>query len=187
MNHRAHNELTVKVLSMADYGLSMPQLIMAVMLVSMGVMCYYFAPLAFLYGEVELFALITNVVLLAMILGLTFLALLTLPWIQAGAVHAFFTIFPCDRKLKTLVLKNMQSHQSRNRNTAIMFSVALSFLIFAGCIFELVGGVMMKAVSSQVAGDIRTINIRPAALDSLLDEDKISEYLAAQRDVDGAV
>lgn len=50
MNHRAHNELTVKVLSMADYGLSLPQLIMATMLVSMGVMCYYFAPLAFLYG-----------------------------------------------------------------------------------------------------------------------------------------
>lgn len=42
-----------------------------------------------------------------MILGLTFLALLTLPWIQAGAVHALFAVFRCDRKLKTLVLKNM--------------------------------------------------------------------------------
>lgn len=60
-----------------------------------------------------------------------------------------------------------------------MFSVALSFLIFAGCIFELVGGVMQKAVRSQVAGDIRTVNIRPAALDSLLDEDRLTEYLSA--------
>lgn len=187
LNHRAQSELTIKVLSMADYGLSLPQLVMALMLVGMGVMCYYFAPLAFLYGEVELFALITNMILLAMILGLTFLALLVLPGLQAGVVHALLAVFACDRKLKTLVLKNMESHQSRNRNTAIMFSVALSFLIFAGCIFQLVGGVMQKAVSSQVAGDIRTVNIRPAALDSLLDEDKLTEYLAAQRDLDGAV
>jgi hypothetical protein len=64
---------------MSDYGLSVPQMIMACMLVGMGVMCYYFAPLAFLYEKVELFAMITNVILLTMILGLTFLALLLLP------------------------------------------------------------------------------------------------------------
>jgi hypothetical protein len=68
-------------MSLQDYGLSMPQLIMAFMLVTMGVMCYYFAPLAFLYEKVELFAMITNIILLTMILGLTFLALLLLPYI----------------------------------------------------------------------------------------------------------
>ena len=54
---------------------------MAVMLVVLGVMTYYVAPTAFIYKNYELFFTILNSVLILMILGLTFISILLLPFI----------------------------------------------------------------------------------------------------------
>ena len=79
LNHRAATEITVQIKKLQDYGLSLPQFIMAIMLVVMGIFTYYVAPTAFLYGKYELFFTILNSVLIMMILGLTFVAILILP------------------------------------------------------------------------------------------------------------
>jgi hypothetical protein len=43
--------------------------------------------------------------------------------------------FRKDKILYHIVLKNLDSHRSRNKKTALMFSIALAFLIFAGGTF----------------------------------------------------
>jgi hypothetical protein len=55
---------------------------MASMLVILGVFTYYVAPMSFIYGNYELFFLIMNGILLMMILGMTFIAILLLPYLQ---------------------------------------------------------------------------------------------------------
>jgi len=55
---------------------------MASMLVILGVLTYYVAPMSFIYGNYELFFLIMNGILLMMILGMTFIAILVLPFLQ---------------------------------------------------------------------------------------------------------
>lgn len=60
-------------------GMSVPQLMLALMLVIMGVITYYLAPMAFIYQKYALFFMILNLVLILMILGLSFLSLLLLP------------------------------------------------------------------------------------------------------------
>ena len=109
------------------------------MLVVLGIFTYYVAPTAFLFGNYELFFYILNGVLLLMILGLTFVSILILPYIQAAFLNIFLLVVRKDRKLKTLVMKNMESHQNRNTKTSIMFAICLSFLIFAGSTFILLG------------------------------------------------
>lgn len=104
------------------------------MLITIGVLTYYVAPASFLYNRIDIFLFIMNLILICMILGLTFIALLILPFLQA-LILIIITKCLCrrDKKLHTLVVKNLKSHERRNIKTSLMFSVALSFIIFAGC------------------------------------------------------
>ena len=51
-----------------------------------------------------------------------------------------------DRRLKTIISQNMAAHQERNTKTAIMFAICLSFLLFAGSTFILVGNLMIAVL-----------------------------------------
>jgi hypothetical protein len=79
--HRAANELTVSMKRLENMGMSVPQLMLAILLVFLGILTYYFAPLSFLYRNYTLFFMILNLILIMMILGLSFLSLLTLPYL----------------------------------------------------------------------------------------------------------
>ena len=118
------------------------------MLVVLGIFTYYVAPTAFLFGNYELFFYILNGVLLMMILGLTFVSILVIPYIQTAFLNIFLFVMKKDRKLKTLVMKNMESHQKRNTKTSIMFAVCLSFLIFAGSCFILLGDLIKSQLEN---------------------------------------
>jgi hypothetical protein len=133
------NEITVKIKRLEEVGLSVNQLIVAVMLVFMGVLTYYVAPMSFLYGNYSLFFFILNFVLILMIIGMALVSILLLPYIEILLVKLFLLIGRKDKNLYKVVAKNLEGHSSRNTKTAIMFTVALSFLIFAGSTFELIG------------------------------------------------
>jgi hypothetical protein len=139
MYHRSAGELAVSIKSLEEYGLSLGQLLMSILLVVLGVLTYYVAPSSFLYGKFEVFFGILNSLLLMMILGLTFVSVLLLPMVQRGLLSIFLCFCRKDRKLKQVILKNLESHKKRNTKTAIMFAICLSFLIFAGSTFALLG------------------------------------------------
>lgn len=137
--HRSVNEITVQMKRLENMGMSVPQLTLGLLLVVVGVVHYYFAPMSWIYKNYTLFFIILNLVMIMMILGLAFLSLLLLPYLQKTLVWLFLLVRPSDRNLKTMILKNLQAHEGRNTKTAMMFVIALGFLIFAGCIFELMG------------------------------------------------
>lgn len=133
--HRSINEMTVKIKRLEEMGLSLNQLIIAVMLVFMGVLTYYVAPMSFLYKNYSLFFFILNLVLILMILGLAFVSILLLPYCETMFVKLFTLIYRKDKNLEKVIMKNLEGHEKRNTKTAIMFTIALSFLIFAGSTF----------------------------------------------------
>jgi hypothetical protein len=49
-------------------------------------------------------------------------------------------------------MKNLASHKQRNTKTAMMFVIAMSFLIFAGCVFELMGRLIVSQVEQTMGG-----------------------------------
>ena len=167
-------------------GMSITQLILALTLIGMGVLTYYVAPLTFIYKNYAAFFMILNFVLILMILGLSFLSLLILPWLQRQLVSVFLCFKPSDRTLKSLINKNLSSHEQRNTKTAMMFVIALSFLIFAGCVFELMGRLIISQLEISMGGvDLYASSVfSPTAY---LDDLKMSQFLEEQRAYDGAI
>ena len=49
-------------------------------------------------------------------------------------------------------MKNLVTHRGRNTKTAMMFVIAMSFLIFSGCIFELMGTLILSQVEITMGG-----------------------------------
>jgi hypothetical protein len=87
-----------------------------------------------------------------------------------------------DRVLKPIVLKNMQGHDRRNSKTTLMYTLALSFLIFAGTGFGLQGKVISDTIASSLGGHIAVIT---AGSDPYgLDEEKIREFFVIQNERD---
>jgi predicted lysophospholipase L1 biosynthesis ABC-type transport system permease subunit len=146
--HRSAGEFLVQIKSLEKFGLSVNQLILASMLVILGVLTYYVAPASFLLGDYELFFGILNSLLLMMILGLTFISILLLPKVMRFWVRVFICCKPKDKNLKIIVMKNLKSHKKRNIKTAIMFAICLSFLIFAGSTFALIGNLIESTLET---------------------------------------
>ena len=80
--------------------------------------------------------LILDSVLALIIIGLTFLC--TLLFTMLEKVLLWLTLNSICRRDKSMYLviaKNMEAHSKRNIKTSIMFSLALSFLIFSAVSF----------------------------------------------------
>jgi hypothetical protein len=43
---------------------------------------------------------------------------------------------PRDRKMKTIILKNFETHGSKNLKASMMFMITLAFLVFTGANFK---------------------------------------------------
>lgn len=139
------------------------------MLVVLGVLTYYVAPVSFLFQKIELFFLILNGLLLIMILGLTFLSMLLQPKLEALFLKLSMCMCKRDRNLNRVISKNMESHSGRNLKTAIMFGICLSFLIFAGGTFKLLGELIVSQLEISVGSDLYGVVVNPVSLPSFID------------------
>ncbi|KRX08929.1 hypothetical protein PPERSA_09033 [Pseudocohnilembus persalinus] len=129
--HRSINEMTVHVIKLEKMGISLPQTIIALTLIFVGLVSYYLAPQAFLNEDFGLFLLIINLIMILMILGFTLLANLFQPILEKLIVSLFICVYPKDKGLKSLILKNLKGHAKRNNKTTLMYTVSLAFLIFS--------------------------------------------------------
>lgn len=93
-----------------------------------GLSIYYFLPIAMLELNLQLILRIFFLILLGMLLGLTILSLNLVRLLEILIVHAFL-VFEA-KSLKGLVLKNLETHKTRNKMTSLIFALALGFIIF---------------------------------------------------------
>lgn len=83
---------------------------------------------------------------------------------------------PNDRVLSSLIMKNLASHRNRNTKTAMMFVISMSFLIFAGCVFELMGKLIMTQLELTTGGvDLYSTSLLSKI--NYLDEGRIMQFL----------
>ena len=97
---RSAGELAVSMKALQEHGLSVNQLLFAILLVVLGALTYYVVPSAFLFKQYGLFFGVFDVILLLLLLGMTFLAVLFLPFLQRFFVVIFLWIIRQDLKLK---------------------------------------------------------------------------------------
>ena len=58
------------------------------------------------------------------------------------------------RRFISLVLNNLAAHRPRNQKTGIMFTVAITFVVFVGSIFFLQGASLVSNVRVAFGADI---------------------------------
>jgi hypothetical protein len=79
-------------------------------------------------------------------MGLAFVSILLLPFVQTMFLKLFLLFMRKDKNLEKVVAKNLESHANRNTKTAMMFTIALSFLIFSGSTFQLIGNLVVATL-----------------------------------------
>ena len=149
------------------------------MLVVLGFITYYCVPLTFYYQKTQWFLFIFDALLIMIIIGLTFMSVLIFEFVEKGLL-ALLMISCCkrDRRLKEVVSKNLDGHRKRNSKTSIMFTLALSFLIFAASSFTLLSGLIEGEVITLFGSDLYIDSIF-ATNGVYLNETLLTEFLVA--------
>ena len=100
----------------------------AVIAIFYGLSQYLFLPLSLLTFELGLLLSIFFITLMGIFLGLTVLSLNFQYIVEKFVTRIFF--FWASVSFRTLILKNLLAHKIRNRQTSVMYSLSLGFIIF---------------------------------------------------------
>ena len=93
-----------------------------------GVTIYYLLPLALMSFNLNLLSQIVIFILLGLLFALTILAFNIQSTLERilTRVFLFFEL----KSMRVMVVKNLSAHRKRNQMTALIYSLALGFLIF---------------------------------------------------------
>ena len=149
-------ETKVQQIKLENLGISPPQLALSICLVVLGYMTYYVAPVSFLKQDMKTFTLMLNFVIIFMVIGLSFLSLLVLKWVELGVLKVLLnSCYWRSIKSEWIVQKNLWNHFSRNWKTALMFTLTLAFLIFSTANLDnieyLITAVFWELVGADIA------------------------------------
>ena len=159
-------------------------MIVAIMLVVIGFITYYLIPWSFYEQQQILMFMLLNLLLILIIVGLTFICVLLFKFVEA--IILWIVMHTCcwrDRRLYTIVVKNMDGHRARNSKTSVMFTLSISFLIFAASSFTLISTLISKTYESLLGADIMAQGVADSG--NYLNEIPIAEFLDNQKVADG--
>jgi hypothetical protein len=108
-----------------------------------------------------------------LVIGMTFICTLLFNLLEKSML--WLTLNTCcrrDKKLHELISKNMYGHQKRNNKTSIMFTLAISFMVFSSTAFSIITEMTEKLTYSLIGADIYV-----DTGGEYLDEDYLSSYL----------
>jgi hypothetical protein len=150
------------------------------MLVVLGVVTFYLVPSSFINQNMSLFFFVFNMILVMIIFGMTFLAVLIFALLER--LLKWLTLQTCcrkDRSLSDLIQKNMDGHRKRNSKTSIMLTLSLAFSIFASATFLMINTLITSEVKSLAGSDLYANAISG---NSFLDEPALRDFLDGQPD-----
>eukprot|EP01107_Rhizomastix_libera_P002165 TRINITY_DN13874_c0_g1_i1.p1 TRINITY_DN13874_c0_g1~~TRINITY_DN13874_c0_g1_i1.p1 ORF type:complete len:1304 (+),score=307.08 TRINITY_DN13874_c0_g1_i1:32-3943(+) len=151
--HQVQNDVLVSITRLQDVGISVWLLVISVLVTVFGFVTYYLIPFSFLFGNLTLFFSIMCSILLLTLGGLSTISFAFQPLLEK--IISFFLIFGKGREaMRILVVKNLSSHKRRNLKTAIMLTTSISFIIFAGCSFAMIGYLIGSMLSMTLGSDV---------------------------------
>lgn len=159
LNRRNKEEIGIKVEKLADMGISANQLIVSIVLICVGFSTYYLVPYTVAKKETTMLFLLMNLILVLVILGLTFICMLLFEYLERLLLWTCInTCCRRDKRLHHVISKNMEAHRPRNSKTSVMFTLAISYLIFSSSAFLVLQALIIKTAESLIGADIRVQN-----------------------------
>jgi len=150
-------------------------------LIVVGFSTYYLVPYTLAKGKNTMLFLLMNLILVLVILGLAFICMLLFEYCERLLLWICMqTCCRRDRRLHHVIKKNMEAHRQRNAKTSIMFTLAISYLIFSASSFLLLSAMITDTTQSLIGADIRVGNT-----DGFLNEIRIAEFLEGQKTATG--
>lgn len=181
VTHQTFNETTVKMIRLEKLGLEPWQTALSILLVIIGFVVYYVIPMSFIFSDLPLFFYILNAILLGMLFGLCLVAVVVQPVFER--LILFVLLWGPERRLYTLIKKNLAGHRKRSRRTFLMFVLAVAFVIFAGVVFSMQATNIKANVEVLVGSDVIAQSISsnyPLPVDKLntfMDEQVLQGYV----------
>lgn len=138
---------------------------------------YYGVPLSFINSNFFIAFVILNLILVMIIIGLTFMCSLIFNYGERLILWILMTTC-CrrDKRLYSIISKQMNAHQVRNNKTSIMLTLSVAFLFFSASSFELISTLVQKSFDKIIGADM-FIN----AVFGVLDEGPLANYLTEQQ------
>jgi ABC-type antimicrobial peptide transport system permease subunit len=168
------SDVSVSIVKLEKMGISPSLFLTSLILIILGFLTYYVAPLSFLNMDFSTFLFILNAILIMMIIGLILLMQIFVPKIQKWILNILMLLCRKDKNLKFVIEKNLDGHFSRNQKSSIMFMIALSFVIFAGCTILLICNFIVSASKNVFGSDIWVGQLDD---NDSLDEKELVRYL----------
>jgi hypothetical protein len=146
---------TVSVVAtrLENLGVSGSQLAVGAGLVFIGFLVYLLIPYAFVIRDFDLMFTALNALIIVVVMGLVTLSTVAQSFLEKLLVRCMLALTP-DKRFISLVLKNLAAHRSRNQKTVLMFTIALTFVVFVGSIFFLQGASIESNLRVAFGADI---------------------------------
>eukprot|EP01091_Cochliopodium_minus_P014119 TRINITY_DN4729_c1_g3_i1.p1 TRINITY_DN4729_c1_g3~~TRINITY_DN4729_c1_g3_i1.p1 ORF type:complete len:1147 (+),score=296.15 TRINITY_DN4729_c1_g3_i1:490-3441(+) len=164
---------SVKMIKLENLGLSPWQIVLSLLTIIAGFMVYYVVPYSFTFNNLPLFLSILTIILLGMVMGLCMISTTLQPYFERVVLQLI--VWGKDRALLNLIRKSLSGHRIRNRKTALMFTVSLGFIVFAGTSFRLQANSIQDALKANLGTDIYIA--ATAGFDKRLDEPGLRDLL----------
>lgn len=160
MYRKSSGEASVLFTKLEELGISPGQTALSLMLVLFGFIVYYLVPYSFIFRDFALFFLVMNQILIGMQVGTSILSIFLQPYLQEwflGILLCCWAPFMNKRRIRgihSVILKNFAGHATRNTKTAMMLTLTVSFLIFAGMALQLQAGQIRQNLEMVVGADV---------------------------------
>jgi hypothetical protein len=145
--------VSVVATRLENLGVSSAQLAVGTGLVFIGFVVYLLIPYAFVIRDFDLMFTALNSLIIVVVMGLVTLSTTAQSLLEKMLVYMVMAFTP-DKRFISLVLKNLAAHRSRNQKTVLMFTVAITFVVFVGSIFFLQGASIESNLRVAFGADI---------------------------------
>ncbi|CAD8115183.1 unnamed protein product [Paramecium sonneborni] len=157
--HKVISNINVTVMKLEKMGINLNQTIYSIMLISIGFISYYIIPMNIVYQNIGFAIFILNIVFITMLVGITMIINLIQKVVEKIILHIILCIKSSDKNLKSIILNNLHSHESKNAKTTLIYSLGLSLIIFTGSSFVLMNQMMGNFININTASDIRIFDV----------------------------
>jgi hypothetical protein len=106
----------------------------------------------------------TNLLLVGCVLGVVFISQSASMPLCKLYLKLVFLLKPADKKLKPIVVKNLESHSLKNLNANLLYSITVCFLIFQSTNFLAIKNYITQSITAIFGGDISLFAIDEIAL-----------------------
>ena len=180
------NEQEVEVVRYESKGVNRSQMAVAFSFLSVSIITMFFVPLRIINVELGKVYGWMNILLILVVIGFIFTSQAFAPALSRFYLKFIIMLRPKDKLLFPLISKNLESHGLKNMKANLMYTVALTYLVFSSSNFVQMSNSLKVIYQVGFGASFAMKSLTPQQL-TRFDEQKISQALDTQLVSNGGI